>query len=156
MTAPTPAVEDDPPPLNQPADLGFGRVVAQAVRGRFLNRDGRPNSKKYGLGAQRLARLYLAALDARWPAFFAVDAGRAAPAQRLLRARLPRARRRRAAGHGQTWASTDPFLRAFTFSVGVFTTTGTGMMHAYGATANWLVNLESFVGPDHARRSRSG
>jgi inward rectifier potassium channel len=41
----------------------------------------------------------------------------------------------------------DPFLRAFTFSVGVFTTTGTGSIYAYGSTANWLVNLESFVGP---------
>jgi inward rectifier potassium channel len=29
----------------------------------------------------------------------------------------------------------------------VFTTTGTGVMHAYGPTANWLANLESFVGP---------
>ena len=41
----------------------------------------------------------------------------------------------------------DPFLAAFSFSVGVFTTTGTGLMHAFGPTANWLVNLESFVGP---------
>jgi len=41
----------------------------------------------------------------------------------------------------------DPFLRAFTFSVGRFTTTGTGAMVAYGSTANWLANLESFVGP---------
>src|SRR5262249_6878670 len=41
----------------------------------------------------------------------------------------------------------DPFLRAFTFSVGVFTTTGTVVMHAYGITANWLANLESLVGP---------
>jgi len=37
-------------------DLGFGRVVAQPVRGRFLTRDGRPNSKKYGLGEQCTAR----------------------------------------------------------------------------------------------------
>jgi inward rectifier potassium channel len=41
----------------------------------------------------------------------------------------------------------DPFLSAFTFSVGVFTTTGTGAMHAFGPTANWLSILESFIGP---------
>ena len=41
----------------------------------------------------------------------------------------------------------DPFFRAFTFSVGRFTTTGTGAMVAFGSTANWLANLESFVGP---------
>jgi len=51
------------------SDLGFGRVVAQTVRGRFLNRNGKPNSKKYGLGAQRAARFYLASLEATWPAF---------------------------------------------------------------------------------------
>src|SRR6478609_9679813 len=70
VTAPNSTLDDDPPPLNQPADLGFGSVVAQAVRGRFLNRDGKPNSKKYGLGAQRLARFYLASLDASWTVFF--------------------------------------------------------------------------------------
>src|SRR4051812_30128435 len=65
----------DPSPLphaspgDRDTDLGFGRVVAQAVRGRFLNRDGSPNSKKYGVGAQRLARFYLASLDASWPTF---------------------------------------------------------------------------------------
>ena len=65
----------------------------------------------------------------------------------MLRARLHRARRRRACAGTETDGLDDPFLRAFTFSVGVFTTTGTGPMHAYGPTANWLVNLESFVGP---------
>ncbi|MEO7521893.1 MAG: hypothetical protein ABIW79_08765, partial [Gemmatimonas sp.] len=33
-------------------DLGFGRVVVQRARGRFLSRDGVPTSHKYGLGAQ--------------------------------------------------------------------------------------------------------
>jgi inward rectifier potassium channel len=134
------------PPASEPADLGFGRVVAQAVRGRFLNRDGQPNSKKYGLGAQRAARLYLAALDASWAAFFAwmmgvllLINGCFALAYLALGAGALRGTEQLGLG--------DPFLRAFTFSVGVFTTTGPGSMHAYGATANWLANLESFVGP---------
>ena len=50
-------------------DLGFGRVVAQEIRGRFLARDGSPNSRKYGLGTQRLERLYLGALNASWLTF---------------------------------------------------------------------------------------
>jgi inward rectifier potassium channel len=146
VTAPNPAVEDDPPPLNQPADLGFGHVVAQAVRGRFLNRDGRPNSMKYGLGAQRLARFYLASLDAGWTAFFLWLMGV------LLLLNGIFALAYVALGDGairgaEAMGISDPFLQAFTFSVGVFTTTGTGAVHAYGADANWLANLESFFGP---------
>jgi inward rectifier potassium channel len=144
-----PARKEDgsaPPPITQPTDLGFGHVVAQAVRGRFLNRDGRPNSKKYGLGAQRAARFYLAALDVGWPAFIGWLTGvllliNGCFALAYL-ALGPAALR----GTEQLGLD-DPFLRAFSFSVGVFTTTGTGPMHAYGATAHWLANLESFFGP---------
>jgi inward rectifier potassium channel len=146
VTAPNPVLDDDPPPLTQPADLGVGSVVAQAVRGRFLNRDGRPNSKKYGLGAQRLARLYLASLDASWTMFFLWMMGV------LLLMNGCFALAYMSLGDGalrgtDVMGIADPFLQAFTYSIGVFTTTGTGMIHAYGATANWLANLESFVGP---------
>jgi inward rectifier potassium channel len=141
-----PRADPPPPPAAEPADLGFGRVVAQAVRGRFLNRDGRPNSLKYGLGAQRAARLYLAALDASWTAFIGWMMGA------LLLMSGCFALAYLALGDGALRGTgelglEDPFLRAFSFSVGVFTTTGTGVMHAFGATANWLVDLESFVGP---------
>ena len=146
MTAPEPRDVDGPPPLTEPTDLGFGRVVAQAVRGRFLNRDGRPNSRKYGLGAQRAARFYLTALDAGWPTFFGWMMGV------LLLLNGIFALAYLALGDGalrgtEQLGLADPFLRAFTFSVGVFTTTGTGPMHAFGPTANWLANLESFFGP---------
>jgi inward rectifier potassium channel len=147
VTAPAPRDADTtPPPTTEPTDLGFGRVVAQAVRGRFLNRDGKPNSKKYGLGSQRLSLLYLTALEASWPAFIGWMMGA------LLLINGCFALAYMALGDGALRGTEqlglgDPFLRAFTFSVGVFTTTGTGMMHAYGATANWLANLESFAGP---------
>jgi inward rectifier potassium channel len=145
VTTPSPSA-DGPPPAGGPTDLGFGRVVAQAVRGRFLKRDGTPNSKKYGLGAQRAARFYLVALEASWPAFVGWMMGL------LLLANGCFALAYLALGNGAlqgagTLGLDDPFLRAFTFSVGIFTTTGTGVMHAFGATANWLANLESFVGP---------
>jgi inward rectifier potassium channel len=147
VTAPKPPRLDPPSPSDsEPADLGFGRVVAQAVRGRFVNRDGRPNSKKYGVGAQRTARFYLAALDASWPAFFAWMTGA------LLLINGCFALAYLAIGDGairgvDQLGLADPFLGALTFSIGIFTTTGTGAMHAVGPTANWLVNFESFLGP---------
>ena len=129
-----------------PDDLGFGRVVVQRARGRFLSRDGIPTSHKYGLGAQRAERFYLNALNARWPAFIGWLAG----ALLLLNGFFAVAYR--ALGEGALAGTdalgiSDPFLRAFTFSVGIFTTTGTGAMHAVGTTANWLVVLESLIGP---------
>src|SRR3954469_3177550 len=60
-----------PEPRRAYTDLGFGRVVAQQVRGRFLSHDGEPTSRKYGLGSQRLERFYLAALNAPLAVFAA-------------------------------------------------------------------------------------
>lgn len=147
MTAPTP--QDAAATLSSPpdtTDLGFGRVVAQTARGRFLNRDGKPNSVKYGLGAQRAARLYITALDASWSTFLVGTMGV------LLLINGCFALAYLALGNGalrgtEPLGLADPFLGAFSFSIGVFTTTGTGVMHAFGPTANWLVNLESFFGP---------
>ena len=146
VTSPAPRDADQPSPSIHTTDLGFGRVVAQSVRGRFLNRDGKPNSVKYGLGAQRAARLYLTALDASWSTFLVWMMGV------LLLINGCFALVYLALGNGalrgtEQLGLADPFLAAFSFSVGVFTTTGTGLMHAFGPTANWLVNLESFVGP---------
>lgn len=142
--------DDDESPLPAPAgdqsDLGFGRYVAQQVRGRFLTREGVPMSRKYGLGAQRAARLYLGALNVGWPSFLAWLLG----ALLLLNGCFALAYV--ALGDGALYGVdglglSDPFLRAFSFSVAIFTTTGTGAMHAVGTTANWLVVIESLVGP---------
>jgi len=134
---------DHPP---EPYDLGLGRVVVQSVKGRFLNRDGQPNSKKYGLAAQRLARLYLGALNVGWLAFFGWMVGVLLLINGVF-ALAYSALGSDALRGSQQMGIDDPFMRAFTFSVGVFTTTGTGSIYAYGSTANWLVNIESFVGP---------
>lgn len=150
MTAPVPMSDPtDEEPIIKPAprgDLGFGRVVVQQVRGRFLGRDGVPMSMKYGLGAQRAEKFYLRALNSRWPQFLAWLAGT------LLLMNGIFAVSYLALGAGalrgtEELGMTDPFLAAFAFSVGIFTTTGTGTMHAFGSTANWLVVLESLVGP---------
>ncbi len=146
MTAPNEQLDDDPTPTTRPADLGFGSVVANAVRGRFLNRDGTPNSKKYGLGSQRLARFYLTSLGATWTVFFTSMIGVLLLVNGIFALAYVSLGENALCGTAEMGLS-DPFLQAFTYSVGVFTTTGTGMIHAYGTTANWLANLESFVGP---------
>ena len=137
-----------PPPAatTHPTDLGFGRVVANQVRGRFLSHDGVPTSRKYGIGAQRSARLYLGALNVGWPTFLAWVVGIVLLMNGCFA--LAYAALGDGALHGAAALGLDdPFLRAFSFSVGVFTTTGTGVMYPVGATANWLVVFESLVGP---------
>jgi inward rectifier potassium channel len=135
-----------PPPAREYTDLGFGRVVAQQVRGRFLSHEGEPTSRKYGLGAQRIERFYLRALNAPLPVFLVWALG----ALLLLNGFFTLAYLALGPGAVHGWdvlGLSDPFLRAFSFSVGVFTTTGTGPMYAVGATATWLVVFESFFGP---------
>ena len=135
-----------PGPGRDYTDLGFGRVVAQQVRGRFLTRDGQPTSRKYGLGAQRFERFYLRALAEPPAVFFAWAFG----ALLLLNgffALAYLALGETALRGSEVLGISDPFLRALVFSVGVFTTTGTGPMYAVGPTTNWLVVFESFFGP---------
>ena len=127
-------------------DLGFGRVVAQQVRGRFLTHDGRPTSRKYGLGSQYLERLYLHALYASLPSFVAWTLGGLLLVNGIFT--LAYLALGSGALHGGEGIGVDdPFLRAFSFSVGVFTTTGVGPMYAVGPTAHWLQVFESFIGP---------
>ena len=98
------------------------------------------------MGAQRTMRIYLAALRASWPAFLAWMMGCLLLINGVFALAYSALGDAALAG-GDQMGMADPFLRAFTFSIGVFTTTGTAAMHAYGTTANWLVNLESFLGP---------
>ncbi|MBC8090219.1 MAG: transporter [Phycisphaerae bacterium] len=135
-----------PPPVTEPTDLGFGKFVAQQVKGRFLNRDGTARSRKYGLGSQRAEHFYMSALNARWPEFLGWLAG----ALLLLNGcfalaylSLGPAAIKGADGLGLD----DPFLRAFSYSVSLFTTTGSGVMTAFGPTAQWLAAFESLFGP---------
>jgi inward rectifier potassium channel len=146
MLSPDEQGATSPPPPGGQSDLGFGRVVAQQVRGRFLTREGVWTSRKYGLGAQRAERFYLNALNVGWLPFTAWLVG----ALLLLNGFFALAYA--ALGEGALQGTDalgleDPFLRALSFSVAVFTTTGTGTMHAVGPTAHWLVVFESLVGP---------
>jgi inward rectifier potassium channel len=131
---------------NDLSDLGFGRVVAQGVRGRFLARDGTPTSRKYGLGAQRTARFYLQALAVPWPTFLAWTVGALLLLNGCFALAYAALGPGALAGAGALGLD-DPFQRALGFSVGVFTTVGTGPVHAVGSTAHWLVVFESLAGP---------
>jgi inward rectifier potassium channel len=126
-------------------DLGFGRVVTERVRGRFLNKDGTPNSRKYGVGGQAWSRLYLRALAASWPEFLAWLVGLA-----LLLAGVFAIGYRSlgpAALQGtERLGLTDPFFSAFTYSAAILTNVGDGTVTAVGSTAQWLTVLESISG----------
>lgn len=129
----------------EPNDLGFGRVVTERARGRFLNKDGTANSRKYGMGRQAWQRLYLRALAASWPEFLAWLAGLA-----LLLAGVF-AIGYRSLGPGaldgtERLGLSDPFFIAFTYSVGILTGVGAGPVVAVGSTAQWLTILESIGG----------
>ena len=140
-------MSDAPPPTREDLnDLGFGRVAAQQVRGRFLSRDGRPKSRKYGLGPQRAERLYLSALGVSWPVFVSWIVGLVLLANGVFALAYLALPAGSLAGV-EALGVRDPFLSALSFSIGLFTTVGTGPVHAVGSTANWLATLESVVGP---------
>lgn len=151
LTASTDAREEDEREVpvasgHDETDLGFGRVVSQNGRGRFLSREGVPNSRKYGLGSQWAERFYLRALNARWPEFMTWVVGAVLLLNGVF-ALVYDALGEGAIAGGAEMGLDDPFLRALGFSIGVFTTVGTGTMHAVGPTANWVVILESLAGP---------
>lgn len=147
MTAPT-APEAPAPARPEPpdADLGLGGVVVQRQRGRFMGRDGRPTTIKYGVGSQTVEKLYLAALQATWTQFGAWLLGGLLLMNGFFAAAWSGLGPRAIAG-GEALGVPDPFLRALAFSVGVFTTLGTGALHPVGTTATWLWMFEALVGP---------
>jgi inward rectifier potassium channel len=151
VTASTDAREEGEPEVpvatgHDETDLGFGRVASQNSRGRFLSREGLPSSRKYGLGSQWAERFYLRALNARWPEFMTWVIGAILLVNGVF-AMVYRSLGEGAIAGGNEMGLEDPFLRALAFSVGVFTTVGTGTMHAVGPTANWVLILESLAGP---------
>src|SRR4029079_18149467 len=108
---PTPVPPD---PQRSYTDLGFGRVVAQQVRGRFLTHEGEPTRRKYGIGAQRIERFYLRALAAPLPVFLAWALGILLLLNGFF-ALAYLALGEGALGGGEAMQIGDPFLRDFSF-----------------------------------------
>jgi inward rectifier potassium channel len=126
-------------------DLGFGQVVIARARGRLVNKDGTPNSRKYGLGRQAWSRLYLRALAVSWPEFLAWVVGLALLVAGVFAIGF-RSLGSSALDGTERLGLSDPFFIAFTYSVGILTGVGAGPIVAVGSTAQWLTILESIGG----------
>jgi len=127
-------------------DLGFGRVVANNARGRFLTRSGQSTARKLGLRGARTRRAYLAALNVPWRDFLTWTVGGVLLVNGLF-ALAYRSLGPEALSGSNTLGLEDPFLAALVYSVGVFTTTGVDGMHAVGAAAHSLTVMQALLGP---------
>ncbi|MEP7325424.1 MAG: transporter [Gemmatimonadota bacterium] len=131
-------------PTPPPEDLGFGGVVVERSRGRFLSRDGTPSARKYGLGRQFWSRALLHALQMPWSRFLVWTVGL------LLLVNGVFALGYLALDSGLAGMDAlrvgDPFLAALYYSVGVFTTLGTRPLYPAGDTATWLTVFEAVLG----------
>lgn len=126
-------------------DLGLGRVVTEEAEGRLVNKDGTPNSRKYGLGSQTWQRLYLSALATTWPRYILwflgvvlLIAGVFAVGFRSLGPE--------ALNGTERFGVNDPFFATFAYSVAILTGVGAGPVVAVGPTAQWLTIAESVGG----------
>jgi inward rectifier potassium channel len=124
-------------------DLGFGSVVAEESRQRFLNRNGSFNVKRTGLAVATSLNLYHYLLSMSWTAFLALV---------LLLFFMSNL------FFGSLYAILGPqalidtsgspfanlFLTGFFFSVQTFATIGYGTIHPVGVVTNLLVTIESY------------
>ena len=126
-------------------DLGFGSVVSQESRARFLNRDGTFNVRRRGLGIFRSRSLYHFLIDVTWPRFFGLVVvwyvvTNAAFAAAYMAVGIEAFPGLEAEGTG------SGFLAYFFFSVHTLATIGYGHVVPRGTAANALVTMESLVG----------
>lgn len=131
-------------PRHPTEDLGFGGVVLQRSRGRFLHRDGTPSARKYGLGKQFWSRTFLHALATSWPRLVVWTVGLMLLANGVFA--LSYVALGSALAGTESMRVSDPFLQALFYSVGVFTSLGTGPVYPVGDTANWLTVFEALFG----------
>jgi inward rectifier potassium channel len=124
-------------------DLGFGSVVADEARQRFLNRDGSFNVQRAGLAATTSLNLYHLVLTMSWRVFLSLVLLLYFCSNLLF---------------GALYASLGPsalvdvsstpfsslFLTGFFFSVQTFATIGYGTIHPVGLVPNMLVTVESY------------
>jgi inward rectifier potassium channel len=132
-------------PAGGESDLGFGRVVTERARGRFVNKDGTPNSRKYGLGPQVWSRLYLSALAVSWPQFLLYVIGLALLLAGVFAIGF-RSLGSAALSGTEPLGLSDPFFIAFAYSVAILTGVGAGPVFPVGSTAHWLTIFESLTG----------
>lgn len=143
-TKPKAVTRDENERINDNRDLGFGSIVVQESRERFLNRDGTFNVTRIGLSHFSAVNIYNLLLNASWQRFIVVAAlfyfgiNLVFSAAYLLCGEA-------AIADTSTQPTADPFLRAFFFSVETFATIGYGTLHPIGFAANFLMTLEAFA-----------
>lgn len=126
-------------------DLGFGAVVAQESRQRFVNRNGSFNVRRIGLAFWSSLSPYHLLLTVSWGKFLSLMTLSFV----LLNAVFALAYL--ACGEGALAAATEThpynaFWQAFFFSVHTFATIGYGNISPVGMAANLIVVVESLTG----------
>ena len=147
MTSPTVAENPDASRAKEQdefRDLGFGAEVARGTRRRLLNRDGTFNVSLEGLDPLSSLSLYHWLLVISWPKFLAFISGTYLVLNTFFAlaylALGPDALQSSAGNF-----ATQPFYRAFFFSVDSFATIGYGNIIPVGVAANTLVTLEALL-----------
>ncbi len=125
-------------------DLGFGAVVAQASRQRFVNRDGSFNVRRTGLAFWPSLSPYHLLLTVSWGKFLSLMT------LSFILINAAFALGYLACGEGAlSGPAGDPhsrFWQAFFFSVHTFATIGYGNIAPIGMAANLIVVIESLAG----------
>jgi inward rectifier potassium channel len=131
-------------PQEEFRDLGFGAEVARGTRRRLLNRDGTFNVTLEGLDPLSSLSLYHWLLTISWPKFLAFISGTYVVVNGLFAFAFlacgPDALQSVTGGF-----ASDPFYRAFFFSVDTFATIGYGNIIPVGVVANILVTVEALL-----------
>lgn len=132
-------------PRDTPQDFGIGAAAAQASRRRLLERSGRFNVGRVGLGFFESWSAYHWLLELTWPRFLLAVAGAFLAANTVF-----------ATGYYLLGPGTlavpgdDPlrhdFLQAFFFSVETLATIGYGHISPRGLGANIILTIETMAG----------
>src|SRR5438067_1124437 len=125
-------------------DLGFGTEVARGTRRRLLNRDGSFNVVLEGLNPLSSLGLYQWLLRISWPRFLGFIAGSYIAINGLFAFAFLLCGPDALQSTTGSFVS-QPFYRAFFFSVDTFATIGYGNIIPVGVLANTLVTVEALL-----------
>lgn len=129
---------------NDNRDLGFGSILAQETRTRFMNRDGTFNAARVGMRRFSFVNLYHFLLTMTWTRFLLLIASLYF-VQNVTFAVFYLLCGQDALTDTSSNPIVNEFWRAFFFSVHTFATIGYGTIQPIGYAANFLVTIESYV-----------
>jgi inward rectifier potassium channel len=125
-------------------DLGFGTEVAREAQQRLLNRNGSFNVVREGLNPFSSLSLYHWLLRISWPQFLAFITASYVIVNTLFAAAFLLCGPDALQSNPGSFV-TQPFYRAFFFSVDSFATIGYGNIIPVGVAANTLVTIEALL-----------